>query len=192
MKEDGNFNCKREDVKCLKKMPDSQAELEKRLLRWIISNEKSGVMLDGHFIKACAVAIAEELSVDLKFSNGWLQGFKARHDLKYRKAHGEKKSADYKAAEEWRDTKWPELKLQYKLEDIYNADETGLFYRGKCYVANLPVHYVTRNLDCLTYKDPYRRIEIPCHIWCRQFGTAATVISIFTSLQRMDNRRMQA
>ena len=111
VKEDGNFNCKREDVKCLKKMPDSQAELEKRLLRWIISNEKSCVMLDGHFIKARAVAIAEELSVDLKFSNGWLQGFKARHDLKYRKAHGEKKSADYKAAEEWRDTKWPELKL---------------------------------------------------------------------------------
>ena len=104
----------REDVKCKRTLPDLQVELEKRLIQWIISTEKRGVMVDGNFLKARAIAIAEELKVDLKFSNGWIQGFKSRHNLKWRTAHGEKKSADFQAAEEWRDSKWPGLKSQYK------------------------------------------------------------------------------
>ena len=87
----------REDVKCKRTLPDLQVELEKRLIQWIISTEKRGVMVDGNFIKARAIAIAEELKVDLKFSNGWIQGFKSRHNLRWH---------------------------------IYNADETGLFFRG--------------------------------------------------------------
>ena len=67
---------------------------EKRLFLWIVATtNENGVMLGGEFIKEKAKEIAKELNIsDHKFSDGWLQGFLRRHDLHYRKCHGEKKS----------------------------------------------------------------------------------------------------
>ena len=132
LKEEPKTQSSRDDAKCVKGVTVPHAELEKRLIQWVVRTEKSGVMVDGNFIKGRAAAIADELHIkDLKFSNGWLVGFKKRHDLLYKKAHGEKKSADSHAAEEWITTEWPKLKQQYKLKDIYNTDETGIFFRGE-------------------------------------------------------------
>ena len=34
------------------------------------------------------------------------------------------------AAEKWLEEKWPEIREEYDPEDIWNGDETGLFYRA--------------------------------------------------------------
>ena len=53
------------------------------------------MMLGGEFIKEKAKEIAKELNIsDHKFSDGWLQGFLRRHDLHYKKCHGEEKSSN--------------------------------------------------------------------------------------------------
>ena len=41
--------------------------------------------------------------LQLKFSNYWMRHFKikSRHGLHYKKAHGEAKSADFAAVQEW-------------------------------------------------------------------------------------------
>jgi len=44
--------------------------------------------------------------------------------------YGEKSSADTNGANEWSLTKLPEILKKISPQDIYNADETGLFYRA--------------------------------------------------------------
>ena len=61
------------------------------------------------------------------FSIGWLEKFKKRHDIKQRTQHGEASSVPAGAEEEMRAIQT--LCGEYKEEDIYNMDETGLFWR---------------------------------------------------------------
>ena len=44
--------------------------------------------------------------------------------------HGEKASADVYAADDWIESRFPEIKDMWAPRDIFNADETGVFYRG--------------------------------------------------------------
>jgi len=65
----------------------------------------------------------------LSLSNGWLEKFKKRNRLKEFKWHGEASSATSEAVKKER--KWiKELiaKYGFQLKDIFNMDETGLFY----------------------------------------------------------------
>jgi hypothetical protein len=52
---------------------------------------------------------------------------KCRFGIKFKKAHGED-SADAVSDEKWKSTKLPNLLQKCCVDDIYNADETGLFY----------------------------------------------------------------
>jgi hypothetical protein len=60
-----------------------------------------------------------------EFSNGWVQNFKNRHSIKSRVRHSEAASVDVNAEEEMKGMQL--LILQYKEEDCYNMDETGLY-----------------------------------------------------------------
>jgi hypothetical protein len=59
-------------------------------------------------------------------TNGWLSRWKCRFGTKLKKAHGE----DSIDAEKWKYTKLLNLLQKYSTVDIYNGDETGLFYRA--------------------------------------------------------------
>jgi len=65
----------------------------------------------------------------LKLSDSWLGKFKIRNGLREFKRHGDAASSDAKTIEEER-KRVQELikKYGYKLRDIFNMDETGLFY----------------------------------------------------------------
>ena len=64
-----------------------------------------------------------------KFSSGWLVGFKARHNIKRRKKHGEAAQVDKEQMEE--DLKEiREVCDLYPLQDIFNMDETALNYKA--------------------------------------------------------------
>ncbi|KAK8388326.1 hypothetical protein O3P69_020367 [Scylla paramamosain] len=61
-----------------------------------------------------------------QFSDGWLHRFKVRHGIRKLDISGESKSANLLSAEEF-----AKIVEEHNLtsEQIYNADETGLFYR---------------------------------------------------------------
>ena len=62
------------------------------------------MLVGGIQIKAQALKFANEMQIEdlgLKFSDGWMRHFKSRHGLHYKKAHGEAKSADFAAIQEW-------------------------------------------------------------------------------------------
>ena len=63
-----------------------------------------------------------------QFSNGWLNRFKARYGIKERVRHEESGSVNLEILEQ----SLPAIREvldQYEWKDIYNMDETGLFYR---------------------------------------------------------------
>ncbi|KAG6612611.1 putative jerky [Phytophthora cinnamomi] len=66
-------------------------------------------------------------ALDVGLSAGWLTGFLKRHKLRYRPRHGEAGSADADVVREERHA-IQEITDCYDAHDIYNMDETGLYY----------------------------------------------------------------
>ena len=105
-------------------------QLEERLFEWVLNFQNSG-QLNGEALKAKAAEIASHLypgETTLAFSSGWLHKFKKRHGIQQVVVHGESGSADIAAIKEV----LPELRQlvsSYALDDVFNVDETGLFFR---------------------------------------------------------------
>lgn len=62
-----------------------------------------------------------------EFSVGWLNNFKQRYNIRMRKQHGEASSVSQSATEEMKAIQT--IAGEYNEEDIFNMDETGLFWR---------------------------------------------------------------
>ena len=106
-------------------------EVEEALNRWFNAVLAKGVRISGPILEMKAEEFAHKLGrPDFVAMDGWLSRWKARHRIKFKRAHGEKSSADAEAAEEWMSTILPQLLNEYDPEDIYNANETGLYYRA--------------------------------------------------------------
>ena len=73
---------------------------------------------------------AKQLGSDFKPNTRWLGRFLKRKAIKFKRAHGEKKSTDIDSAKKWLAERLPDILATYSEEEIYNADETGLFYRA--------------------------------------------------------------
>ncbi|EIC06936.1 CENP-B protein, partial [Microbacterium laevaniformans OR221] len=61
------------------------------------------------------------------FSEGWLSRFKKRHSIKHYTRHGEASSITVDVEEEMKALRT--IAGEYDEEDIYNMDETGLFWK---------------------------------------------------------------
>jgi hypothetical protein len=86
-----------------------------------------------------------------------LSQWKCRHDDKFKKAYSKKDSADVVGAEEWKSKKVPELLQKFCADDIYSADETGLFYR-----ATLDGSLCKKHVQLLGYKKEMDRKTVLC------------------------------
>ena len=102
-------------------------EIEEKLFAWFQEKRRQGVLMSGPVLIAKAKSLSDDGGT---FGEGWLRGFKDRYNIVFKKAHGEKAAADNVAAEEWIAERWPELAAEFDPKDIWNADETGLFFRG--------------------------------------------------------------
>jgi hypothetical protein len=74
----------------------------------------------------------------------WICAF----EIKFKKAHGEKCSAHAVSAEQWKATKMPNLLQEFCVDDIYNADKTGLLY---CAMPDGSLSY--KHTTLITFKD---------------------------------------
>nr|XP_026498686.1 tigger transposable element-derived protein 4-like [Vanessa tameamea] len=71
---------------------------------------------------------AQRFGEDFVCSSSWIQRFRARQGIVGGKMSGKATSVDKGAVEDWMTQKWPTLCEGYTPDDIFNADETGLFY----------------------------------------------------------------
>lgn len=114
-----------------RKREGKDPDVDEALNDWFAIVTGRGVRVSGPMLKGKAEELAKKLGHDdFKATDGWLSRWKSRHEIKFKKAHGEKESADVGGAEEWKLTKLPELLAKFSADDIYNADETGLLYRA--------------------------------------------------------------
>ena len=67
--------------------------------------------------------------MDFKASNGWLHRFKSRHNITQGAISGESGDVSADTVKEFQE-KLPDLVRGYKASDIFNMDESGLFYRA--------------------------------------------------------------
>ena len=106
-------------------------EVETALNMWFKSKCEQGAALSGPLLMVKANELGKELGhSEFQATTGWLNRWKARKQIVYKRLHGEKSSADVQGAQEWIANKLPSLLESYSPSDIYNADETGLYYRA--------------------------------------------------------------
>jgi len=65
---------------------------------------------------------------NFKASDGWISSFKKRADIRNYKIHSESANTPIYDLSEHRENLQEDLS-EYNLEDIFNADETRLYYR---------------------------------------------------------------
>ena len=76
--------------------------------------------------KARALAIELGYSDDEGLNLDWIQRFKKKHNISTRRQLGE----SGKATINWRESTSKTIQSQYSNEDIFNLDETGLFWEA--------------------------------------------------------------
>jgi hypothetical protein len=108
-------------------------EITEMMEFWVTTALNNGVKLTGDLIRQKWTEFADIRKIPeedrLALSSGWLTRMKHRMGIKEYKSHGEAGSADPKDVEtEQRRIQELIEKSGYRFKDIFNMDETGLFY----------------------------------------------------------------
>lgn len=109
------------------KNPDVERALEK----WFRLMINYGLKINGPMLFEKSKEFAVKLGhPDFHPTDGWLSRWKKRNEIVFRRAHGEKASANHEGASQWMDETIPQILDKFDPDDIFNADETGLYYRA--------------------------------------------------------------
>ena len=106
-------------------------ELDEYLIAWQHAVEHQGGVTSDHLIRTEAQRIWSEIPAYQNlpipsFSNSWLQRFKSTHGIRRVQRHGEAASVTDAEAEM---NTLRALTAQFEPQNIYNMDETGLFWK---------------------------------------------------------------
>ena len=132
-------------------------DIEVILYEWIKQYENLNLPLSQDIIRQKSIEIGEKLGHwNFKSSNGWFDRFRKRYNLKNHKICGESGGVNEEVIVDWlRDSFYPLLK-SYNMTDIYNVDETALFYEllpGRTYT-------ITEKGNSFGSKQPKSRITV--------------------------------
>ncbi|XP_062566667.1 tigger transposable element-derived protein 4-like [Saccostrea cucullata] len=99
------------------------------LLEWFYEKRQENIPISGPILLQKSEDLAKKLGDhSFKSNTGWLDRFKNRHGIVRRAITGESAIVDHKSVDEWKD-KLPQILQDNDPKDIFNADETGLFYK---------------------------------------------------------------
>ncbi|GBC48258.2 tigger transposable element-derived protein 6-like [Rhizophagus irregularis DAOM 181602=DAOM 197198] len=131
-------------------------QLEGALGLWVNNALNTKQDIDGNILKVKASYFAEQFLIeDFHHSEGWLGGFKKRHGLRQFKKQGEAESAPSAELIERDRFALQQLLAFYNPEDIWNGDETGLFWKME------PFRVLARN-SLSGHKKEKSRVTIFC------------------------------
>ena len=119
------------DLQLKRKRTVRHPKLDNALAEWILQCQHRKVALDWKIVQAKASVFCDHLGIPTDdrpaFTDGWLEKFLARLGFKTVKYSGEAAWADAKAYQMELPV-FQKLISHYKPSDVYNMDETGLFY----------------------------------------------------------------
>ena len=113
-----------------RKQSGKNKDVEEGLFLWFEQARSKNVPISGPLLIEKCKKIAEAVGSDFEPNAGWLFCWKKRYNLKYKRAHSESGDADVKGAEEWLCDVYPDIVEGKEPCDVYNCDETALFYRA--------------------------------------------------------------
>ncbi len=106
-------------------------EVDKALLQWFNSISSSSITgINGPILQSKAQQFCISLGYDTTISLSWINRWKARHGITFKRVYGESLSANIPAANDWRMNTLQGILQKYPPENIINADETGLFWKA--------------------------------------------------------------
>lgn len=127
IKKDYEENCSR-GLK--RKRNENFPEINNMVLEWFKCARSKQIPISGPMLKEKALEIAQSLRIeDFRASNGWLERFKVRHNINFRKVCGESADVNNDDCEDWKN-RLPTILEGYDDRNIFNMDETGLFFRA--------------------------------------------------------------
>ena len=108
----------------------SEKDLEEAILTWLKEMRRRSVPLSGPIVQEKAREFAVKLGIEnFLASNRWLELFKKRNGLAFKTVCGEAASVDEGVVEDWIREKLPRIIANYEPRNIFNADESALFFR---------------------------------------------------------------
>ncbi|XP_067130368.1 tigger transposable element-derived protein 4-like [Centruroides vittatus] len=138
----GNSQEKKEEIKKLylgsssrlsrkRQRKSPYKDVEDALVGWLKQIRSSNLPVSGPIPKQKAMEIAGVLGVETKFSasDGWSKRFKDRQGVTFKKLRGEKESVDMTSVGTWKERVLQEIEKSYKPENVFNLDETAVFYK---------------------------------------------------------------
>lgn len=123
---------------------------------WFCNARAYKVPISNAMMRFKAQEIAKLLDPETKFSAsiGWMDKFAKRHEISSKSLSGEGASTNQNTVDEWY-KQMDEICQSYDLKDIFNIDETGLFYECKPKRS-----YVEQNDPRLGVKESKKRLTI--------------------------------
>ena len=92
----------------------------------------SDVAVPALVFKTKAIQFAEKMNVKkFKASDGWLGFWKKRLNVSFKTVSGESNACTDEMVVPWEETTLPTVLSKYDINQIYNTDEFGLFYRAQ-------------------------------------------------------------
>eukprot|EP00794_Sanderia_malayensis_P001774 gene1774-biopygen1618 len=147
--ESGGVNPKRQKMR----KADNE-NLDKAVYAWFQNTRANNVPVSGVILKNKGLEFATSLHLpDFRASDGWLDRWKARHNVTFRYVSGEEKSCTQEMTAPWEETYLPTILSRYELKNIFNADEFGLFYKA---LPTKTLHY--KNERCSGGKNSKERL----------------------------------
>ncbi|GFW10872.1 uncharacterized protein TNCV_3869571 [Trichonephila clavipes] len=87
------------------------------------------IPMGGSLLKEKSKAFAKELGIEFSASEGWLTNFKKRNGIVFKCV--ESSSVDINVCSKWQNS-LSDLIKEYEPRNIFNTDETGLFFLNVC------------------------------------------------------------
>lgn len=112
----------------LKLRPAQYEELESKVFTYFSNARSANLPVSGPMLIEKARSVARQLNIEcFVASNGWLDRFKKRHNIGCLTVCGEAQIVDSEEVAAWLN-KNRQIINRYEPKDIYNMDESGLFY----------------------------------------------------------------
>ena len=110
-------------------------KVDEAVYLWYVQKRSQGIPITGPILREKAQLFYQQLHGDsssstFQASTGWQWRFCQRHGIRQLSLQGEKLSADLDAPDPFREKLLDLIEDEgFTLEEIYNCDETGLYYR---------------------------------------------------------------
>lgn len=123
----------------------AHGKVEKALYAWFLEVRAKNIPVDGPMLMAKAKWFAAALGEDNFGDNtGWLHRFKQRYNIVGKTISGESEAVRSQDIQQWLTKEWPEISAKFSPAEIFNADETGLFWQMLPSKTRRPGQHVSR------------------------------------------------